>query len=74
MASVNGCRCPRCCPENPDYRLTEEFRMACEARHICRMPRKEDRQAYMADIARLRGEEHAALLRKTVLEEWEKMK
>lgn len=51
------------------YAATEPHRLACEARHVLRLPLAE-RRAYLAEVERARGPEGAQVLRQAVTEQW----
>lgn len=48
---------------------SEAYRLACEARHLLTWPLTQ-RQAYLADIPKIRGESAAQALRDAVRAEW----
>lgn len=48
---------------------SEAHRLACEARHLLTWPLSQ-RQAYLADIPKIRGESAAQALREAVRAEW----
>lgn len=49
---------------------SEEHRAWCEARHVLKMTHRADRQRYMADVLRRRGERSHQDLAEKVLEIW----
>lgn len=56
-----------------DYRSSEQFRAACEARYVLAKPFAE-RRVYLEDVGRIRGAAARAYLERVIHEEWEKRK
>lgn len=52
------------------YSDSEEFRAWCEAKHVLKITKKIDRQRYMGDILRIRGEKAHKDLAEKVLAIW----
>ena len=53
---------------------SEEHRAWCEAKHVMRISKKVDRQRYMGDILRIRGEKAHKDLAEKVLAIWKLQK
>ena len=49
---------------------SEEYRSWCEAKHVMKITKKVDRQRYMGDILRIRGEKAHQQLAEKVLAIW----
>lgn len=56
-----------------DYRKSEEYRAACEARYVLAKPIAE-RRKYLDDVGKIRGAAGRAYLERVILEEWHKRK
>ena len=54
-----------------DYRYSEQFRAACEARWVLSKPISERRQ-YLAGVGEKRGAAARQYLERVILEEWKK--
>jgi hypothetical protein len=63
------CLCPLC-TDTPAYTWTPEWRLICEARGICRLPKIEERQERMARIEKIRGKAAREELEEAVKKEW----
>lgn len=59
---------------NEVYSDSEEYRAWCEARHVLKITKKVDRQRYMGDILRIRGEKAHQDLAEKVLAIWKLQK
>lgn len=51
---------------------TPEFKLACEARAVCRLPTRAEREAYLKRVELKRGKAAADALKAVVKTEWEK--
>ncbi len=56
-----------------DYRKSEEFRAACEARYVLAKPLAE-RRKYLEDVGTVRGTAAKQYLERVIRAEWEKRK
>jgi hypothetical protein len=65
MCGLNPC-------SSPDCTWSEKYRDECEARAVCAMPSKEDRQNYLARVEKERGTDAAARLKTDVKIMWGK--
>ncbi|MHA6905389.1 DUF7696 family protein [Ralstonia syzygii subsp. celebesensis] len=63
------CRCPSCCAD-PAPTYTEQHRLECEARHVCNLPDRERRLAYLEVVAKRRGQEARDALAAEVHRQW----
>lgn len=53
---------------------TPEFKLACEARAVCRLSTRAERAAYLARVEQKRGKAAADKLGEAVKVEWDAMK
>jgi hypothetical protein len=58
--------------EKPLDTYSEEWRAECEARYVCNIKSKYERNLYLQGVLEKRGKEPAAKLRRDVLMEWNK--
>jgi len=63
------CYCESCTKE-PRYTYTVEFMRLCEARYVIGLPTLERRRAYIAGVAKERGEQSAHDLGELIKREW----
>lgn len=59
---------------NEVYSDSEEHRVWCEAKHVLKITKKIDRQRYMGDILRIRGEKAHNDLAEKILAIWKLQK
>ena len=70
---MTTCQCESCCPENPGATYTRAHMLACEARRVCRIPTREERAGYLADVEKFRGKDAADALRTAVRKEFDNL-
>jgi hypothetical protein len=66
------CRCERCCPDDPDPRLTEDHKWRCLARFVNAMATLDERRGFLDRWKDRHGKRLTDRLKAMMKEEWQK--